>query len=389
MIIRVLLFLLHFTVIPMAVGSLITYRLKTHVIADYLVGFFGNLAIFYVLYSIVEWIQNWSTFDEVVIGGFTLLLKLYCIVIVILVLIWILLERKKFKKIPNRIMTWQLDSMNVFKSDKYVAIYMLMFAILLAVQLYMAFAYQINEWSYDDYDYVVTSKDTIETDTLSYVNFIDGTMPNVAEKRAVASWGTYVSMLAKTTGFEVTTVYHSILPVFLLLLAYSAHFYISTFFFKKGEDKYIFLTILSVGYIFGLYSHYSLTFRLLGAIWQGKAVLSVIAIPFFMIFLIEAYSKDDKKGYFLPILATSLGMCSLTSLSLMVVPVEAVFIWVVMCIYKRKLQSVSCLIASLIGPLYVGVFYAMIWMLQQDMQSNGFKYFKFRTTTNRWEKWFR
>ena len=82
------------------------------------------------------------------------------------------------------------------------------------------------EESYDDYDYVVTSNDTIDSDTISYVNFIDGTMPNVSEKRAVASWGTYVAMLAKLSGFEVTTVYHTILPVLLLLVAYLDFYYI-------------------------------------------------------------------------------------------------------------------------------------------------------------------
>ena len=387
-ILRACVFILHFTLVPIMIGRLITYRARTGWIADYLVGFFGNLAIFYILYSIVEWIQNWCTFVDPVIGGFTLLLKVYGFVLAVLLILWICLERKSLSKAITKLRIKLINGKLDLIADRFNMIYLLIFIIILVFQMYMAFAYEINQWSYDDYDYVVTSQDTITSDTLSYVNFIDGTMPNVAEKRAVASWGTYVSMLAKTTGFEVTTVYHTILPVFLLLLAYINFYYIAKFLFRKLEDRLVFLIILSVAYIFGLYSHYSSTFRLLGAIWQGKAVLSVIAVPFFMFFLIRAYKEKISNTYLLPIAAISLGVSSLTSLAALFIPILVVLVWLLMCIYHRKIYAVRYLVASLIGPIYLVVFYAFIWMLQHDMQGYDHKYFKFRKTTSWWQRWF-
>jgi len=387
-ILRACVFILHFTLVPIMIGRLITYRARTGWIADYLVGFFGNLAIFYILYSIVEWIQNWCTFVDPVIGGFTLLLKVYGFVLAVLLILWMCLERKSLSKAITKVRIKLINGKLDLIADRFNMIYLLIFIIILVFQMYMAFAYEINQWSYDDYDYVVTSQDTITSDTLSYVNFIDGTMPNVAEKRAVASWGTYVSMLAKTTGFEVTTVYHTILPVFLLLLAYINFYYIAKFLFKKLEDRLVFLIILSVAYIFGLYSHYSSTFRLLGAIWQGKAVLSVIAVPFFMFFLIRAYKEKISNTYLLPIAAISLGVSSLTSLAALFIPILVVLVWLLMCIYHRKIYAVRYLVASLIGPIYLVVFYAFIWMLQHDMQGYDHKYFKFRKTTSWWQRWF-
>ena len=387
-ILRACVFILHFTLVPIMIGRLITYRARTGWIADYLVGFFGNLAIFYILYSIVEWIQNWCTFVDPVIGGFTLLLKVYGFVLAVLLILWICLERKSLSKAITKVRIKLINGKLDLIADRFNMIYLLIFIIILVFQMYMAFAYEINQWSYDDYDYVVTSQDTITSDTLSYVNFIDGTMPNVAEKRAVASWGTYVSMLAKTTGFEVTTVYHTILPVFLLLLAYINFYYIAKFLFRKLEDRLVFLIILSVAYIFGLYSHYSSTFRLLGAIWQGKAVLSVIAVPFFMFFLIRAYKEKISNTYLLPIVAISLGVSSLTSLAALFIPILVVLVWLLMCIYHRKIYAVRYLVASLIGPIYLVVFYAFIWMLQHDMQGYDHKYFKFRKTTSWWQRWF-
>ena len=387
-ILRACVFILHFTLVPIMIGRLITYRARTGWIADYLVGFFGNLAIFYILYSIVEWIQNWCTFVDPVIGGFTLLLKVYGFVLAVLLILWICIERKSLSKAITKVRIKLINGKLDLIADRFNMIYLLIFTIILVFQMYMAFAYEINQWSYDDYDYVVTSQDTITSDTLSYVNFIDGTMPNVAEKRAVASWGTYVSMLAKTTGFEVTTVYHTILPVFLLLLAYINFYYIAKFLFRKLEDRLVFLIILSVAYIFGLYSHYSSTFRLLGAIWQGKAVLSVIAVPFFMFFLIRAYKEKISNTYLLPIAAISLGVSSLTSLAALFIPILVVLVWLLMCVYHRKIYAVRYLVASLIGPIYLVVFYAFIWMLQHDMQGYDHKYFKFRKTTSWWQRWF-
>ena len=104
-IIRALAFLLFFTVIPFAVGRLITYRARTGLITDYLIGFFGNLGIFYILYSIVFWIQIWITTNDPVSGGFSLLSNLYYIVTGILLVIWLISERKNYKKLFPKIGT--------------------------------------------------------------------------------------------------------------------------------------------------------------------------------------------------------------------------------------------------------------------------------------------
>ena len=385
--IRIIALLLHFTLVPIILGRLITYKASCNWLVKYLIGYFSSLAVFYILFSWVEWLQNWTTFWEPVTGGFTLLIKLYTAVLVILAVIWAFLDRKNLKGVPGYIKKTTLQVYSCFKKDKFLIVYSLIFGVLLLAQGYMAFSYEINEWSYDDYDYVVSSKDTISSDTITYVNFIDGTMPNVTEKRAVASWGTYVAMLAKVSGFEVTTVYHTLLPVILLLVAYTNFAYISSILFKRNDDRMIFMIITAVAYMFGLYSHYSMTFRLLGAIWQGKAVLSIIAIPFFIFYLFDLYGKNIENANLLPIIGVSLGMSSLTSLSIMFVPTVAFFMFIMMCIYHKKIIGIRYLIAGMAGPLYLAIFYTMIWMLQSDMKSTDFKFFKFRKSTHWWKKW--
>ncbi len=388
-IIRAIAFLLNFTLIPIAVGRLITYRARKGWISDYLVGFFGNLAIFYVLYSIIMWIQVWITFTDPIYGGFTLLLKAYFTVVGVMTVAWLLLEWKRWKRLYKKTRVKARTVKKRVKKDFFVGLYIFVFAALLATQLYMAYAYEINEWSYDDYDYVVSAQDTVTYDTLSYINYIDGSRPNVSEKRAVASWITYTAMLAKVSGFEVTTVCHTILPVILLLVAYLSIYYIAKFLFSKFDDRMIFMILVSVAYIFGLYSHYSVTFRLLGAIWQGKAVLTVIAVPFFAVYMIRAYSEKFQKGMLLPMTAISLGACSLTSLSIVFISITAGMVWIMMCIYRRRVCCIGYLIASLLGVIYTSIFYVLVWLLQSDMKSyEDDKYFFFRKRNDWWYKWF-
>lgn len=388
---------MHFTVVPVALGRLITYKhndvLKENALSTYLVGWFSSLGIFYVLCSLIEWHQYWNTFDKPFTGTFTALCVSYSVIIAILLLVWIKKDLSSIKRLffivtgfPKRIKDVRLSDI---KGNLPSVFYAVVFIVILAVQLYFSYGYQIGEWSYDDYDYVVNSQDTIATDTIAYANYITGEMPFTADKRAVTAWPTYIAYLARVSDFEVATVCHTILPVILLLVAYIAFYYMATFLFKDNENRIIFMCILSFLYMFGLYSHNSPTFRLLGAIWQGKAVLSVIAIPFIMIFLFKSYMDELTNSRLIPLALTSLGISSLSSMSMVLMPCLCFGIWFVMCIYHKRIYGLRYLIASLFGCIYLYGFYVLMRMLLSDMTANSHtKYFTRGKEINWWYRWF-
>ncbi len=389
--IRAIAFLLHFTLVPVAIGRLITYRQEPNnrdsAVATYILGLFGSFGIFYVFCALLEWHQYWNTFTEPFTGCFTALCIVYSLVIGILVIRWIIKDFQAIKSFKEYITGRVKSVIDTFKSNRFTLIYSLIFLVLLMVQLYFAYGYEINEWSYDDYDYVVNSQDTIDTDTIAYVNYINGTAPFTSDKRAVTAWPTYIAYLAKISGFEVATVCHTILPVILLLIAYLVIYYIAEYLLKNTENRMVFMTLAAVLYIFGSYSHYSPSFRLLGALWQGKAVLSVIAIPFFIFYLIRNYDIP-KKGTCIPTALFSLGACSLTTMSALLITVAAVGTWICLSIYKRKIQSIRYFISSMIGVLFLIVFYILMSMLIHDMTNTENNYFIRGRDINWWYKWF-
>ncbi len=390
-IIRAIAFLLHFTIVPVAVGRLITYKQNDgkgeDSVATYILGWFASLGIFYVICSVLVWHQYWNTFNEPFTGGFTALCVAYSILTIILVLIWAKKDFKSIKNYPEIIRLKLRDYRGYFKENKLVIVYATMFIALLIVQLYYAYGYEINEWSYDDYDYVVNSQDTISSDTIAYVNYINGNMPFTAVKRAITAWPTYIAYLSKISGFEVTTVCHTILPVVLIVVAYGVYYYIAKRLFKDYENQIIFLIILATLNIFGFYSHYSPVFRLLGTIWQGKAVLSVIAIPFLIVYLFEVYSSEENRKTE-PLAFLSLGICSLTTMSALLVTATALATWISMCVCKKKVFGWKRLCASLIGVVFLLILYTLMSLLFYDMQTAGNVFFRRGRDINWWYKWF-
>lgn len=386
-----LLLLLHFTLVPLAVGRLITYPVKNPLhkqpAAVYVLGLFASFGVFFIFYGILVWFQYWNTFDVPITGCFTALVWSYSVVIALLVVLWLWLDRAAikgiFSYIRQRLSSWQRD----IKGDVFVLVYGIIFAAVLLVQLYFAYGYEVNEWSYDDYDYVVNSQDMISSDTLSYVSYTTGEMPNNQEKRVVVSWPAYISYLAKISGFEVTTVAHTIMPPLFLLIAYLVYFYLSGLIFTKLDNRLIFMILLAVGFAFGLHSHYSVSFRLLCTIWQGKAILSAILVPFMITHLAFLYSDKVDRGNLLPLVSIAIGSCSLTTMSMLLFPMTVILMWLVMSIYHRRLYGVSYLIACLAGPVLALGFYFLITILFSDMQGLTHYFIRGRDI-NWWYKWF-
>jgi hypothetical protein len=390
-IIRAIAFLLHFTIVPVALGRLITYKQRNDrdsAIATYIIGLFGSFAMFYVLCSLLVWHQYWNTFTEPFTGSFSALCISYSALIAVLLLVWLKKDLQAIKGFKTTVKELWRDRLIQIRTNKFLNIYIIALLVLVFVQLYFAYAYEINEWSYDDYDYVVNSQDTISTDTISYVNFVNGEMPYLSDKRAITAWPTYIAYLAKVSGFEVTTVCHTILSVLLLFIAFAVYYYIAKFLFKDYENRFIFMIILMVLNMFGLYSHYSPTFRLLGAIWQGKAVLYAIALPFFLVYLFQIYSQNVESGRVLPLVALSMGACSLTTMSALLISATAIVVWLCSSIFNRKICAVRYLMASMMGVIYLFIYYVLISMLFRDMMDENAVYFKRGRDINWWYKWF-
>lgn len=371
-------------------GRLITYRkdvIHANPYVKYMVGLLGSWGVFFLLFTWLEWFQNWNTYGTPFVGCFSALVYIYSALMAIATVVALVVDRKKIVGHCKHVYSFTKRQLKSLWANKLSAVYVLIFAVVLLIQCFFAYKYQINEWSYDDYDYVVSSQDTLSHDVLANTSIITGQQQVMLEKRAVSSWTTYIAYLARTSGFDVTTISHTILPVVLLLVAYLVYYYIASLLFKGREDRWIFMDILAVSFMFGLYSHYSLTFRLLCTIWQGKAAFFAIAVPFLIAYFIQLYSASTRESV-MPVVAVSMGATSLSAMSMVVIGMVVVLCWVIMSIHNRKPANPVYLIAGLIGPIYQVVFYYMVCLLLEDMQGGWPQHFQRSRENSWWYKWF-
>lgn len=316
-------------IIPFFLGSLITYRddspITRSVSLRYILGFFTALSLFWILCVPL-------TFMRI---SFTILTLIYslCLTVLCWIYVWIYCKNRFYAK--------QISKPKALKLTGYETIYLIAFLILLGVQIYFAAFYDFTFWTHDDYNYVVCSLDAITSDHMFSTDLVSGNEAAFSASRVFNSWQIYIAYLSKISGFHVTTVAHTIIPVVFLLLAYLVYTYVAGRLFQKREAQLIFLCILSAAFIFGAYSPYSLTFRLLVTLWQGKAVLSAIVIPFLISFLLEAYRQKYLKRIWLYLLIISMSACSLTMMgSAMTIVIFAATV-IVASIYKRRLTGIS------------------------------------------------
>ena len=105
--------------------------------------------------------------------------------------------------------------------------------------------------------------------------------------------------------------------------------------FPTRENRYIFLLLLSFLYLFGYYSHYSATFRLLGPNTQGKAIATTVLSPLLLVLMKKKMSEsyDWKVGLLLLLLSHAATGLSLWGMGMAVI---VVVLSVVLSMFRRK-----------------------------------------------------
>ena len=259
--------------IPFVLGNLVTCENETisgkNIINNYLMGFFLMLAIFQILCVPLTYMRS----------SFRMLVWMYSLVLVILCVISICLRKKNLKFVERK----------EGRVDWYERVYLGTFIILFLIQVYFFLFYEVSYMSWDDYDYIVSSTSALYDNGMYISNIITGGNVILRAKRTLTSYIMFISYLSQISGFHTTSIAHTILPVFLLIMSYSVYWLMAELLFKKRENRLIFLVLLSVVNIFGEYSVYGLTFRLLATIWNGKAIVVAIGIPYLFVLLTKIF----------------------------------------------------------------------------------------------------
>jgi len=240
-------------------------------LACFPLGYFIELAVFHIL-AVPFAFFYWS---------FTTLSTVYACLLTALAVfsVWFVVKKKHVRMSWPRFTGWEL-------------VYLAAFCILLLYQLYNVTVRDTTIWSHDDANYVSFGADAVRYDRILRIDPNTGIAMQINARRALQSSLFFPGFLTLITGIRATTMNRTVLEAFNVFLVYITFAYMASVLFRRKDNALIFLILMSVLHIFGLYSPYSITIRILGPNYPGKAVLAASLLPFFFAFMIQKMKEE-------------------------------------------------------------------------------------------------
>jgi hypothetical protein len=166
----------------------------------------------------------------------------------------------------------------------------------------------------DDKVYLAMVNDIVTSDRLYLTNIeTGGTNGWVIAKYALSSYWVWIAYLVKMTGIHVLILCKSVLPWIFVPLGYAMQGLLGAYFFHKDERKIrIFLFFVILFTIFGGFSIYTVTYRFYTWVWQSKAFLAIIMLPFLFFYCNAVFEKKPTFREYLLLAVMNVAVCSTT-----------------------------------------------------------------------------
>ncbi len=355
---------LHLIAIPIVIGRGVARVLnKDNAIATCLInGVLVEIALFQLIS--VPMILMDKSFSSLC-NNFNCILLILCSFVVVYEIKSIKTSSKKISNIKeifiSEIKAWPIISVIMF--------------ILIGMQLYFVTFYQVGYHAGDDASYLPQALDAILSDRMFRIYPITGIefLPSkLVPKRLVTSFIMFMAYLSVSVDVHVAILAHSILPAYYVILSYMVFWYIAKKIYNDNKKRMIvFMCFFSLINWYSGYSVYSYSFRLLVAIWQGKAVLVTIIIPFIIYQLITINYRDIKISTYIHMNLLVTAACASSAMgigfSLFVILVFSI----VMAINRKQFRvllsgGLFCILSIVYGILFCVLSYGenILWISQ-------------------------
>ena len=216
----------------------------------------------------------------------------------------------------------------------------------------------------DDSFYVGTATTAVETDTIFEVNPYTGALYQALPRRYVLSpFPVFLAVVSRLcAGLHPAIVAHTVFSAVFLFLSYLVLYQYGSRFFKEDmEKKGMFMLLCSVLVWFSGYSVYNSETFTMVRIWQGKAVLAGVMLPWLFFLCMEIMGKENPEYPWSTLFLTNGACCLLSSMGIMLAPLMMGCFILINLIKSRDVhcffKSIVCCLPSLIlGTAYILVF---------------------------------
>lgn len=306
--------------IPFLIGDLYHSYTKEHatVASNWCAGFIVVLGLLQVLALPCIFLKT----------SLDLVTGLYCLILVAGCVYSVILNHKNYRFDFKKLVIY------VYKYPWQIAVMVLV----VAFQMYKYIAYKHVDA--DDSFFVGLAVTAVDTNTLFEYSPYTGELYEVLMTRYVFSpFFIFSAILSNVFGIHAAVLYHTVLPPIYLLLAYTVVGLLGCELYDKNIRKVA--TLVAVTGIITMYfstSIYTQSSFMLLRIWQGKAFLAAVLLPFVFYLGYKLFTDRWTDESWIVVMFTMLACCLASSMGIMLGAIAFGIIGIICAINKRDIK---------------------------------------------------
>lgn len=214
--------------------------------------------------------------------SFSVLYRSYTFVMLCMLILAVVLRRKYIWKMVQR----AAGRIRVADSKWWIVIVFIFIPIII-LAFYTPHIYG------DDTTYITMVNDILSSDTLYLIDTHTGEPVSwILSKYSLSSYWTWIAYLAEISGLHPLILCKTVLLFFFIPMSYAVYGLLAAHLFCNSERRMlIFMGLLNLVQLFGGFSGYTTSFRLLTWVWQSKAFLAIIVLPFLFYYCNLVFEK--------------------------------------------------------------------------------------------------
>ena len=239
--------------------------------------------------------------------------------------------------------------------------YLIMFGLIIYQIISCVLGTQLDE---DDSRFVVNALEAYDHNSMFLINPATGeyigTWIGELVKDVASPWMIYIAMIAKIVHIHPTIMAHTVFPGILVMIAYGIYWMIANELFHKRQERTLFVIFVALINIHFTNSVYTSSVFLLTRIWQGKAIVAGIMIPFIFYLFLRVYQKPCGKQLYILMGIVDAASCLMSGMGIML---SALLIGIMALYYTLLCKNLNVLKYSFmacIPSVVFGIIYAII-----------------------------
>ncbi len=214
----------------------------------------------------------------------------------------------------------------------------------------------------DDAYFVAAASTALHTDSMyQYSPYTGMPQAGIDARYVLSPMPMLTAFLSRCSGFSPPVVAHTALPPVLVAVAYAAVFLEARFLFpeNKGSAAW-FVLFLALANISSYVSVYTQGTFLLVRIWQGKAILAAILLPYLFLCLLRILAKGRIQGDLFLLTTLVLACCMVSSMGIALAPVLVGLFALLSGLLQKKWAQGAWILGTVWPCLLLGAVYLAI-----------------------------